>query len=198
MDTIIMNKTNQQFREIFKKLPEKIRLIILSPELSSSNNSLNQNVRELFSKTLVNILAKIEPQEALRESLIGAGLEKNVVEKIEHQVESTILSKIDEIYTEIESNIEKDSGGERESESGQVNNKENKSDTEARSTTYGPAKPEQPRSRMAPVGFEEAILNQAKAMRPAIPPENLPTQNAEPHKIHNYTSGADPYREPTE
>lgn len=76
-------------------------------------------------------------------------------------------------------------------------------------------KPEQPRSRMAPVGFEEAILNQAKAMRPAEPaggrvtsyevrdtnkkdekPHNLPTE--ESHQIHDYKQGADPYREPVE
>jgi hypothetical protein len=60
-----------------------------------------------------------------------------------------------------------------------------------------PPKPDQPRARIAPVGFEEAILNQAKAMRVATPPpSNLPT--APEHNVHDYKQGADPYREPIE
>ncbi len=43
--------------------------------------------------------------------------------------------------------------------------------------------------------FEQIILNQAKAMKPAVP-ANLPTGGNEPRKVHDYKSGADPYREP--
>lgn len=63
--------------------------------------------------------------------------------------------------------------------------------------------------------FEQIILNQAKAMRSIneegssqqpvassqeekTAPENLPTENNESTKIHDYKTGADPYREPTE
>lgn len=49
--------------------------------------------------------------------------------------------------------------------------------------------------------FEQIILNQAKAMRVAIPPENLPVgeQPTEEKKaIHNYIGESDPYREPPE
>jgi len=42
--------------------------------------------------------------------------------------------------------------------------------------------------------FEQIILNQAKAMRPAVPP-NLPTENNEPKKVHDYPPNNDPYRE---
>ncbi|MEK7116642.1 MAG: hypothetical protein AAB837_00565 [Patescibacteria group bacterium] len=54
--------------------------------------------------------------------------------------------------------------------------------------------------------FEQIILNQAKAMRVAIPPENLPIKQDEPSNfaeatldkkaIHNYITESDPYREP--
>lgn len=76
-------------------------------------------------------------------------------------------------------------------------------------TTPQPPKPEQPRSRMAPVGFEEAILNQAKAMRPARPTgETGGIKNNEygigdrkensQYKMHDYKPNTDPYREPLE
>jgi hypothetical protein len=45
--------------------------------------------------------------------------------------------------------------------------------------------------------FEQIILNQARAMQPAIPPENLPTSpEPQPKAINDYKSGDDPYREP--
>lgn len=52
--------------------------------------------------------------------------------------------------------------------------------------------------------FEQIILNQAKAMRPAMPagevPHNLPgagqPEQEKPKAIHNYMTNDDPYREP--
>ena len=43
--------------------------------------------------------------------------------------------------------------------------------------------------------FEQIILNQAKAMRPAVPPQNLPTSDG-PKVATDYKPGEDPYREP--
>jgi len=45
--------------------------------------------------------------------------------------------------------------------------------------------------------FEQIILNQAKAMQPAVPPENLPTSPEPQKEIRDY-KGQDPYREPVE
>ena len=48
--------------------------------------------------------------------------------------------------------------------------------------------------------FEKIILNQAKAMRVAEVPSNLPTDEQQgrelPKIIHNYIASDDPYREP--
>ena len=49
--------------------------------------------------------------------------------------------------------------------------------------------------------FETIILNQAKAMRPALAPNNLPgaeVREEKPRVIHNYIAKTDPYREPAE
>jgi hypothetical protein len=47
-------------------------------------------------------------------------------------------------------------------------------------------------------GFKKTILNQARAMRKAQAPTNLPTTSAGPRKIHDYMPGKDPYRETIE
>ena len=61
----------------------------------------------------------------------------------------------------------------------------------------------QPQSSVG-TSFEQIILNQAKAMRPAMPagevPHNLPgaeqSEQEKPGAIHNYIEKSDPYREP--
>lgn len=63
-----------------------------------------------------------------------------------------------------------------------------------------PQPPQQPKPQNS-IGssFEQAIVNQARAMQPAREaPSNLPTSEQSERKIHDYKQGEDPYREPLE
>lgn len=86
-------------------------------------------------------------------------------------------------------------------------------------STLTQSKKEEPEQRSAKpnnIGqsFEQIILNQARAMQKAVPPNNLPIETEietpiqrpiereevpqpnQNHEVHNYSSGNDPYREP--
>lgn len=79
-------------------------------------------------------------------------------------------------------------------------------ETEPKEPENANEKPVLPQNKVG-ASFEQIILNQARAMQPARPagevPHNLPSEEApsvqnEERKIHNYTAGNDPYREPIE
>src|SRR3989344_7524515 len=54
------------------------------------------------------------------------------------------------------------------------------------------SEPKKERQNNVGSDFEQTILNQAKAMRPAVP-ANLPTESAPQQNLHDYSSGQDPY-----
>lgn len=220
----------QQTRELYKKLPQKTRDIIVSPELAeiidniTKNNSLNKNQYDLIGKNITEFLMGINNKEGVRTAISGSlEIENTLKQKIFSDIESEILNNLDNIYTKINQNISKE-----ESEL-----EEKTTETEEAQTLQAPiqqSKESQPQNNLGSVqrsdsgvgkDFEQIILNQARAMQLAIPPENLPTdeqqtvdsatssqpsQNAmtkqvvepkeEKKAIHNYIREGDPYREP--
>ncbi len=106
------------------------------------------------------------------------GMDANDTTWIAEDVEKNIFSKVSDELNAIENQIEE-------------NEKENVGEKET-----------EPQSSGVGGSFEQIILNQARAMQPAIPPENLPTgeqkQNEPPQTAVPDYRGSDPYREPVE
>lgn len=180
-----MNNLDQILKDQFKKLPEKLQAIISTPvwrnglQEKAKKFGLNENQVSILENEVIFVLMGLEPKENFGQNIEReVELEKSLAIELNNYVNGSIFSgvtrELQTLWTEPETNY----------------------------TPISTPKPEQARPRVAPVGFEEAILNQAKAMRPAVAPDNLPIQNPkqnnEPSKVHNYSPGADPYREPTE
>lgn len=174
----------EQKRNAFKKLSSEEKDFVMSENTTNTiegilnQSGFNNEQSDMAHSEIFNALLNLQSlSQAIEKIALITGKQTDGLIKLQQDLEQNIFKDIQKINRG-EKNTEKV----RDDQLSQANI----------STTL------KTRTRMAPVGFEEAILNQARAMRTAIPPENLPTQNAEPHKIHNYTSGADPYREPTE
>ena len=197
-------QSSQQIREIYKKLPTKIREIIASQELTgiiddiSANNRLDKNQRDLMAKSISDFLMELNTKENTVTVLTNVVPDLMRGEELYKEVESRILNNLDNLYAEIIKNAE--------AEDIEYENKSKEEESQPR--------------KQSGVGqsFEQIILNQARAMQPARPkdetggignneygimeekkepPINLPTGEA-PKPVHDYKEGGDPYREPLE
>lgn len=202
----------QKIKELYKKLPQKVREVIVSPELGviigdiAKNNGLDKNQADVLSKIVTYTLIGVETEDRLRANISKiTGLDESKTGIIFDSIQAKIFNNLDSFHEEIVYNSEIEDMEEKSNSSPVIQNNP--------LLQSQPPKPDQPRTRIAPVGFEEAILNQARAMRPAEPvdgrimnqelrikqdvPHNLPTDNT-PKIVHDYRSGNDPYREPLE
>lgn len=212
------NKT----KEMYKKLPAKIRAIIASLEFSkmiddiAQKNSLNKNQRDLVAREVSEILMGIKNKNEIQKNLTDKlGVDDVSSQKIVSDIENKIIINIDNIYEEIQQNIATE-------EVRGLENEKIENITSTKPETNTPTAKEVEEKPVAaqpnPIGqdFQKIIMNQAKAMQPAVPadrimnhesrsmngkeekPANLPTGNNESRVIHNYITGSDPYREPVE
>jgi hypothetical protein len=193
----------QQTKELFKKLPQKMRDIIASPELIeiidniTKNNNLDKKQQEIMAKAVFDFLMGVNNKEGIRTVLNTIVVDNVSNQKIFSDVESKILNNLDNINTEINKNNEAEESEVMEKVD-EIQNLTTPSIQEPSNLAEAtPDKKETPPQNGVGGDFEQIILNQAKAMREAVPPENLPTSPELPIKAPNYSSG-DPYREPAE
>lgn len=173
----------QKVAEAIRKSSPEIKRLIFSVELGEKvtdiafENNLEEEVALKLADEVGYVILDLKSRSTFFDSLTEIGVDKNVASSVAKEVESNIFSELDKI--KITPPIQ-----------------ELPKEPPPQSTSsVEPA----PRSESG-VGdsFEQIILNQAKAMRVAIPPENLPVEQSEPKAIHNYVPGTDPYRETAE
>jgi hypothetical protein len=103
--------TKQQISEIYRKLPQKLREIIVSPELASivnniaKNNNLDDKQQGKLEEIISNVLMKITEKEKMSEKLKEIGLDDIKFQKILNEVKTNILDNLEKIYLTIQTNI---------------------------------------------------------------------------------------------
>jgi len=208
-----MDLTNQQYRDLYKKLPTQKRVILASLELSeiidniTKRNNLDKRQYEIAVKAVVDFLVGTNNKEGIRATLANdIGVDNISSQKIFNDIESRILNNLDNLYAEIIQNIDREEAEITEKIEGaqklQVPQTQTVIPTQQSNQTRVQPKENQTQNRVG-TDFEQIILNQARAMQPARPagevPHNLPTnepQEEKPKAIHNYIGESDPYREP--
>jgi len=176
----------QQTRTIYRKLPPHLREIIASPEFGliisgiAKNNNLDDEKSNYLSKIVTHILVGIETKENLLLNIIKfTGIDENRARSISDNIKNKIFNNLDSLYKEINYNSEKEWSGEVSKSI----------ETETAQQPQEQRRETPPQSNVGN-SFETIILNQAKAMQPAI--------EEKPRVIHNYIAKTDPYREPAE
>ena len=191
-----MNIDFQKVADAIEKSFPEIKNLMFSAELGdkagiiAEENKLEEEVAMKLFDEIGYVILDLKSRSSFFDSLTKIGIEKNMASIIAKEVESKIFSELDKI--------------------------KNNSDkpAERNQTIQEPKEEILPQNNVG-ASFEQIILNQAKAMRPARPadesgrsmnyesrkeekPINLPTENSEPKAIHNYVPGSDPYREAPE
>lgn len=173
-----MDDYQQILKTQYDKLSVKLRDFVVDTYWTNtvSNIATKFNLIGDRSKMLENevlfVLIDLEPKNDFVENVKNElEVDSNMAGWIAEDVEKNIFSKVTNELNTIGGQIEENEKGTAQTSNGVGNS------------------------------FEQIILNQARAMQPAVPPENLPTgepnQNEPPKTIHDYTE-SDPYREPTE
>jgi hypothetical protein len=178
-----MKFTREQKKEAYQKLSPKIQDFVMDNETTELISSFFDEIgfsEEQSNDADLEILFTMYGMQTLSEAINSIA---NLSGKNAEQLAGLKVKLEDNIFK----NIDKLKNEPVISETQQVEEIEPKLET-----------PTQPQNNVGN-SFEQIILNQAKAMRPAAP-ANLPTADIEekPKAIHNYVPGADPYREPIE
>ena len=158
-------------KERIKGLPETLRVFVLDEkwrrdaEQIGKQFNLNEEKYTALENEIFMVLLCFEPQKDFRENI-----------KNELQIDTNTVCWITE---DVKKNIFSKISDELSAIEKQIDENE-----------------KMPQSQSG-VGneFEQIILNQAKAMKPAVPPGNLPISD-EPKVATDYKPGEDPYREP--
>jgi hypothetical protein len=188
---------NEIIKERLKILPEGLKSFVLGDGWRADSQKICKQFNLVedkyvsFENEIFLVLLCFEPKKDFTENIkTELGLDANVAGWVNEDVEKNIFSKVADdmnfIWKVIEV-IDKESAA-------------NTEDTKQSEATQEETNETQEGSGGSGVGqsFEDIILNQAKAMMPAVePPNNLPTEQEKPNVIHNYI-GSDPYREPAE
>lgn len=170
---------DKTIEEYIEKAPEAIKKMLADGSWTRNANSIAEKFKIGSEKTsdfkneIVFVLIGMEPKTDFTENIKNElGIDSNMANWIVEDVEKNIFSKVADELDEMWQTSEQEEPEEKPKENPQQNN----------------------------VGesFEQIILNEAKAMREAIPPENLPVDNSEPKAVNNYLNKEDPYREPME
>lgn len=186
----------QKVTEAIEKSSPEIKNLMFSVGLGEKvtdiafENNLDEEIALKLSDEVGYVILGLKSRTSFFDSLVEIGIKKNVASSIAKEVELKIFSELDKI--KITPPIQ---------EPPTQNNEE--------------PVPNRPDERRDGVGqsFEQIILNQAKAMQPAVPadrimnhelgimnekkepPNNLPTSEV-PHNLPTYKPGEDPYHEP--
>ena len=100
--------TNQQYKDAYKKLPQKIRTIIVSEELSS----ITGDVADLFNfdevksvnlaKCVLNVLMRLEEKADLYKNLqFTLGIDGAAAKNLANILDQKVFSSIDDLYAAI-------------------------------------------------------------------------------------------------
>lgn len=194
----------ERIKERIKILPEQLRTFVLDEnwrrdvERVGKRFNFDEEKYASFENEVFLVLLCFEPKTDFIENIkTELGIDTNVAGWIADDVDKNIFSKvaegIDSMWQAVDAESIKDS-------------EQSEEKTPTQSNSVGPA----PHSAgRVGTDFEQIILNQAKAMRPAQDssqqpvassqvPKNLPTERHEQMKVPNYSAGQDPYREPIE
>ncbi len=178
-----MTFTREQKKQAYEKLSPEVQDFVMS-------NETTELIGKLLRESGLSEDEEISADSEILYSLYGLQPLSIAIENIA-KLSNRNLDNLSNLKMKLEDNVFGKIPQQKEADGVSVQK------STQQPTIPQPPKPEQPRSRIAPVGFEEAILNQVRAMRVATPPpSNLPT--APEHNVHDYKQGADPYREPTE
>ena len=175
----------ETIKERIKILPDELKSFVLEEkwredaEKIGGEFNLDEEKYAALENEIFLVLLCLEPRKDFVENIKKElGMDANDTTWIAEDVEKNIFSKVSDELNAIENQIEE-------------NEKENVGEKET-----------EPQSSGVGGSFEQIILNQARAMQPAIPPENLPTgeqkQNEPPQTAVPDYRGSDPYREPVE
>mgnify|MGYP003394416263 CR=1 FL=1 len=216
--------TPEQIREKLKILPRKIRRVLVSSELSAITHSIAvyNGLNEPQEKKLIEIISYVLMEFEAKNNLsvlIAKNLstDQSTAQKITSEIEQKIISSIDVINEKILAEEDEDLPLVSTEDTTMqppptIKPVHTFMQSPSKSLQNNPvSQPPQPKQeRQSNVGnsFEQTILNQARAMRPAVAaggsygmakpavPANLPTGQSEPRKVHDYKGDSDPYREP--
>lgn len=193
-----MNIDFEKVAEAIEKSSPEIKNLMFSTELGdkigtiAEENKLEEETAFKLIDEVGYVILGLKSRSSFFSSLTEIGIDKDMAQKTANKVETEIFTELDEIKKDSKENFEK----------------------------IRSEKPEETKPQNG-VGdsFEQIILNQAKAMRPARPtdesdgimnyesrimeekkesPNNLPKEPQKPKmEVPDYTNG-DPYREPIE
>jgi hypothetical protein len=202
----------ETIKERIKILPDQLKNFVLDEnwrrdaEKMAKQFNLGDEKYASLENEIFFVLLGFEPKADFAENIKRElGLDQNtagwIAEDVEKEIFSKVSNEIDEMWKEgsVENPIEPEKPPEpKQPEQIEV-------EEEIKSEIKTPEILPQNNVEPAPhseggVGndFEQIILNQAKAMRPATaPPSNLPTSDG-PKTVPDYRINEDPYREPLE
>jgi hypothetical protein len=107
-----MTLTNQQYRDLYKKLPEEKRRVIASPELSMVINeitksfNLDEQKKDKVAFVIKDLLYEIyDIQEATKKIMADIGVDETVALKITNEIKDKILNNLKYITQTIRENI---------------------------------------------------------------------------------------------
>lgn len=189
----------QKVADAIEKSSPEIKDLMFSAELGENvqNISEKSNLNEETTLKLVDeigyVILDLKSRGNFLDSLTSIGIAKDIAIPVANQVESEIFVHLDKIKNRTLGNevVEKSEEA--------IQKMERKGNIITPSSGVGGE-------------FEQIILNQARAMKPAVAaesgyglakptaqvPENLPIVEEKPKVIHNYMTSNDPYREPLE
>ncbi len=206
----------ETIKERIKILPEQLRVFVLDEswrrdaEKIGKKFNFNEEKYASFENEVFLVLLCFEPKNDFMENIkkeleidgnvagwVAEDAEKNIFSKVVDEVNS-MWQVTDTVSAEGPEQSKGAEAIENVAGTGRVESIVNEKDNSNTDQSF--QSPEQSKNNNVGQSFEQIILNQAKAMQPARPatPEDLPTEQDKPRKIHNYVPGSDPYREPLE
>ncbi len=109
-----MSYTKEQKRNIFNKLPQKIREVLVSEEFVlaikdiAKTNSLTEDGGDLLVSFVGDVLMGIENKDNLKERLKNYLNDPYSIEKIKNDTEEKVFKNIDNLYIDILNNFKKE------------------------------------------------------------------------------------------
>ena len=109
-----MTLTNQQYRDIYKKLSKEKRVVISSPELSEITNEISKSYnfdkqkKDSVAFVVKDLLYEIYSIPEAKSKLISFGIDDQTSQKIVDNISKKIINNLGNIYQTIQINTEKE------------------------------------------------------------------------------------------
>jgi len=173
----------QKVADAVEQASQEIKDLMFSAEIGikiedvAEENNLSEEKTLMLVDEIGYVILGLKSRNNFTDSLVQIGADKDVAIKINKEVTTSIFSELDKIKNTQIAQPPQPPRNNPVSQSVQS--------------------PRQERQSNVGSSFEQTILNQARAMRPAVP-ANLPVEPGEHRSVHDYKEGSDPYREPAE